>query len=227
MAQQDDFIRTALRVPPALHKSLHSAATAANRTFNAEIIARLQTSFEPVVQNSEIEAIVAERDQQRALAEQFRSIADSTESLRALLAAMLLRAFEKMRTHGVPVDTDVWLQETFMRWLTEKDVRGAAFSILRLIDESSPEVVETLRNFASHLEDVDMVRKPITLVKGKSNQKKTQKRDSSSVDKSLMLGTFGSETNINFLPARPILMKTTPVAPNKGPVPRTRNKPPK
>lgn len=46
MAQQDDFIRTALRVPPTLHKAIHEAAAAANRTFNAEIISRLQQSFE-------------------------------------------------------------------------------------------------------------------------------------------------------------------------------------
>jgi len=46
MAQQDDFIRTALRVPPALHKALHESASAANRTFNAEILARLQASFD-------------------------------------------------------------------------------------------------------------------------------------------------------------------------------------
>lgn len=45
MATQDLFIRTALRVPPNLHMELHAAAAAANRTFNAEIVARLQQSF--------------------------------------------------------------------------------------------------------------------------------------------------------------------------------------
>lgn len=45
MATQDDFIRTALRVPPDLHKAIHEAASSANRTFNAEIVARLQASF--------------------------------------------------------------------------------------------------------------------------------------------------------------------------------------
>lgn len=48
MAKQDDFIRTALRVPPDLHKQLHEAASAAGRTFNAEIVARLTQSFERV-----------------------------------------------------------------------------------------------------------------------------------------------------------------------------------
>lgn len=46
MATQDDYIRTALRVPPELHKQLHRAAFVATRTFNAEILSRLQASFE-------------------------------------------------------------------------------------------------------------------------------------------------------------------------------------
>jgi hypothetical protein len=44
---QDDYIRTALRVPPDLHKALHEAADAAGHSFNAEIIGRLQGSFDP------------------------------------------------------------------------------------------------------------------------------------------------------------------------------------
>jgi Arc-like DNA binding domain len=46
MATQDDYIRTALRVPADLHKAIHASAAAGNRTFNAEIIARLQSSFD-------------------------------------------------------------------------------------------------------------------------------------------------------------------------------------
>lgn len=45
MATQDDYIRTALRVPPELHAQLHEAAKANNRTFNSEIVARLERSF--------------------------------------------------------------------------------------------------------------------------------------------------------------------------------------
>lgn len=45
MATQDDYIRTALRVPPELHAQIHASAKANNRTFNAEIVARLQESF--------------------------------------------------------------------------------------------------------------------------------------------------------------------------------------
>ncbi|MDF4005300.1 hypothetical protein P3W33_18015 [Luteibacter sp. PPL552] len=44
---QDDFVRTALRVPPTLHAQLHDAAKLTGRTFNAEIVNRLENSFDP------------------------------------------------------------------------------------------------------------------------------------------------------------------------------------
>lgn len=45
-SKQDDFIRTALRVPPDLHAKIHSAASAAGRTFNAEIIHCLRLALD-------------------------------------------------------------------------------------------------------------------------------------------------------------------------------------
>lgn len=46
MARQDDYIRTALRVPPDLHAKLHKAADENATSFNAEIVARLTASFD-------------------------------------------------------------------------------------------------------------------------------------------------------------------------------------
>lgn len=46
---QDNFQKTALRLPKELHARLHEAATKTGRSYNAEIIARLEASFaEPV-----------------------------------------------------------------------------------------------------------------------------------------------------------------------------------
>jgi len=45
MATQDNYIRTALRVPPKLHARIHESAKENNRTFNAEIVVRLEESF--------------------------------------------------------------------------------------------------------------------------------------------------------------------------------------
>jgi hypothetical protein len=44
---QDDFQKTALRLPRDLHEKVVSAANASGRSMNAEIIARLQASFSP------------------------------------------------------------------------------------------------------------------------------------------------------------------------------------
>lgn len=45
MADDDDFVRITLRIPKPLHEQLNEAA-ARKRSMNAEIIARLETSFE-------------------------------------------------------------------------------------------------------------------------------------------------------------------------------------
>ena len=50
MASQNDYIRTALRVPPVLHAKIHESAKESGRTFNAEILNRLFNSFGPAHQ---------------------------------------------------------------------------------------------------------------------------------------------------------------------------------
>jgi hypothetical protein len=48
MAKQDDFVKTALRIPRSLHAQIQDAATASGRSMNAEIIDRLQRETEDV-----------------------------------------------------------------------------------------------------------------------------------------------------------------------------------
>ena len=70
-ATQADFIKTALRLPPELHASLHEAAKASGRTYNAEILSRLEASFssQPVSDNVQevfrniVKEVVAEMNQ--------------------------------------------------------------------------------------------------------------------------------------------------------------------
>lgn len=45
MANQDDFIKTALRIPRGLHAGIQAAAEQSGRSMNAEIIGRLQESL--------------------------------------------------------------------------------------------------------------------------------------------------------------------------------------
>lgn len=42
---QADYVKTALRVPPTLHQQIHEAAERNHRTFNGEILARLERTF--------------------------------------------------------------------------------------------------------------------------------------------------------------------------------------
>ncbi len=53
MKLQDGYVKTGLRVPPDLHQRLHDAASAAHRTFNGEILFRLEGSFSEEVRRHE------------------------------------------------------------------------------------------------------------------------------------------------------------------------------
>lgn len=63
---QDDYIRTALRLPPELHRQVKAAAKAAGHTMNAEILARVaaaedRASFRLLVkQNDELRRMMRE-----------------------------------------------------------------------------------------------------------------------------------------------------------------------
>jgi hypothetical protein len=46
MAKQDDFVKTALRIPRDLHSQIQEAAAASGRSMNAEMIGRLQADVE-------------------------------------------------------------------------------------------------------------------------------------------------------------------------------------
>lgn len=57
---QDDFHKTGLRLPKDLHAKLHEAAASAGRTYNSEIVSRLQESFE--LRAPAIDALRAQMD---------------------------------------------------------------------------------------------------------------------------------------------------------------------
>ncbi|WP_024873165.1 Arc family DNA-binding protein [Tolumonas lignilytica] len=51
----DEIQKTALRLPKSLHEAIHAAAKESGRTMNAEIVYRLQQSFERVLLQNEAE----------------------------------------------------------------------------------------------------------------------------------------------------------------------------
>lgn len=42
---QQGYVKTALRLPPQLHAALHQAAEQSGRSFNAELVSRLESTF--------------------------------------------------------------------------------------------------------------------------------------------------------------------------------------
>jgi hypothetical protein len=43
---QKNFVKTALRLPPELHTAVHEAAQKSSRSYNAELLERIQSSFD-------------------------------------------------------------------------------------------------------------------------------------------------------------------------------------
>lgn len=58
----DEIQKTALRLPKGLHEAIHAAAKESGRTMNAEIVYRLQQSFEGVIASLQLEVEPSERE---------------------------------------------------------------------------------------------------------------------------------------------------------------------
>ena len=132
MATQDDYIRTALRVPSALHRAIHESAAGGNRTFNAELIARLQASFEPsdteqlrdlqlAVARAQVESLAAQREAMQysmalmyiagrippGVLDDAPAIADLLKKLNTGRKAQLVETATKMLADGVEMATSI------------------------------------------------------------------------------------------------------------------------
>jgi hypothetical protein len=84
-AKHAAFVALNLRLPPDLHKRLREAA-GTTRSLNAEILDRLQKSFEPATQNEGWrERFVAYLDLDRRAEEHFKSLAARLDRLEGWL----------------------------------------------------------------------------------------------------------------------------------------------
>ena len=45
MKSQEGWVKTGLRLPPDIHTQLHKAAAISHRTFNGEVLHRIESSF--------------------------------------------------------------------------------------------------------------------------------------------------------------------------------------
>lgn len=98
MATQDDFVKTALRLPRSLHAEIQASAAAAGRSMNAEIIDRLQTDPEGT-------ALAAMLDRLRGSDDELR---ETTKKQRDLLWNVVDRAEEVLsQTDDLMKDAEV------------------------------------------------------------------------------------------------------------------------
>jgi len=89
-APQDDFHKTGLRLPRQLHAKLHSAAAGSGRSYNSEIVARLEASFSPGVSPSDAYQDVLDGEVRRATA-RAEALEMRIELLKSRLTSVQLR----------------------------------------------------------------------------------------------------------------------------------------
>lgn len=93
---QDDFHKTGLRLPKDLHERLHEAAAASGRSYNGEIVNRLEGSFTPTADAAELEqarATIASLN--RALEqEQYRRALEAASDIN--LADLILALYDAL-----------------------------------------------------------------------------------------------------------------------------------
>lgn len=188
-----------LRMPAELRDRLEKAAKESSRSMNSEVVARLQASFDLVgVEQGELQALQGELEQQRGLAQQFQAAADLSDGTRALLAYVLLSALNKLPEAEWPGGIDSQLASGIARWLTERDRRGAIFSLLNIIEGVDGETLETLRNFAGYLEDHDLTSDSVALRLAEAS---IQRRNSPE-NKMIVVGNLGRDPEVRTFPER-------------------------
>lgn len=182
-APQDDYMKTALRLPRELHGRLMEHAMHRGRSLNSEIVKRLEQTLDDPIEplQHELEAEVKRRqlleqkllqsefekgharadlDFERSVAERFRQAADLSDDFRLLTALTALRAIAGSSDGLGDYEIDNTMRKLLLKWLSHGDARGAVFSIVALLEDRPPEVVELLRNFAGFLEDMNLPGRP-------------------------------------------------------------------
>jgi hypothetical protein len=107
---QEDFHKTGLRLPKDLHERLHDAASVSGRSYNSEILARLQQSFDPA---SPDDAALAARLTKVVEASALGSL---DQKLRAgVMARLTLRLLDALQAagegHALPEDVATQLRQ--------------------------------------------------------------------------------------------------------------------
>jgi hypothetical protein len=158
MAKQDDFIRYTIRVPADLYRLVEMAAFEANRSNNAEIIARLEASF------AHSSAGVSEAD--AALVQRIERLEEAVREVLAVSGAAPLR--EPSRLNTADVSADQAAQVSTRSW---KDLFGAGIDPASPLDPLPPHIAELVDEWIARQPDPKPSREEALniIVRGEAN----------------------------------------------------------
>lgn len=130
---QLDYQKTALRLPKDLHAQLHLSAAESGRSYNAEIVSRLQTSFD---QSADTGRLQADLDRADAIIDMHSKFIRAMSLTESFLANYLVRVVEslpqKMRESGA---YDLALE--FAKSRLDEDVEKSAKVLRKLFAEDT------------------------------------------------------------------------------------------
>lgn len=145
LTNQDDFLKTALRIPRDLHEQIQSAAKATGRSMNAEIVARLQQSFEPTTRMHQSFVSLADPG---ALQQQLDTTAKSLRLHENAMLIMhgLLRAALREIPPEMDESTTLQIIKSFLRASDEQNMEQARKAWDELMAAGDPTVLLVSRS---------------------------------------------------------------------------------
>lgn len=147
MSREDPQMK--IRLPEALKAQIEGASATNNRTMNAEIVARLQASFEEG-RPSKGKGPAETPDM---LIEGYRQAVRSSEEVRALLGLVLVGVLTRLPEEALQ-DWDRDVLVSTMEWLGETDPRGAVHALLRVFEGADKQRIGAIRAVAKYLDRV-------------------------------------------------------------------------
>ncbi|WP_218668886.1 Arc family DNA-binding protein [Variovorax sp. KK3] len=143
---EDKYI---VRLPDGMRERLKSFAATNHRTLNAEIVRRLELSLEErQTEKADLRALEQQVELQKALTAQFQLIGDCMDDLRSIAAGLLLEVLNAERASRRAATARSALTSELTRWIAQRSDRGAAASLLKLIESANPAVLDSLRSIA-------------------------------------------------------------------------------
>lgn len=149
LTNQDDFLKTALRIPRDLHEQIQSAAKATGRSMNAEIVARLQQSFETTPRLHQSFVSLADPG---ALQQQLDTTAKSLRLHENAMLIMhgLLRAALREMPPEMDESTTLQIIKSFLRASDEQNMEQARKAWDELMAAGDPTALLVSRSAPPH-----------------------------------------------------------------------------